>query len=126
MRKKTYFDEAREKESAQINQYCIRYLPCAVYTLVGISVSEGLGFIQVIPVLLGFFIVVELSYYGIDRDGYLASFSSWLAWAVFGYLWYVDQFSNMLLAALVPATVLFVVMRPFIYFRTRKERRDQW
>lgn len=122
MRRKTYLDEAREKEIANVNQLSIRYMPCAFFMLVGFHQSNGLELLQVTAIVFGFFLTVEGAYFGLDRDGYLASISSWSAWATFGYLWYADHFSSMLLAALIPGITLFIVMQPFVFWCAKKER----
>ena len=100
-------------------------MPCALFMLVGFYQSSGLELLQVAAIIFGFFIVVECAYFGLDRDSYIASISSWLAWAAFGYLWYADQFANMFLAAFVPGVMLFIVMQPFVFWRARKEQNGE-
>ena len=125
LRNKNYLDEAREQESAKINQYCIRFVPCALLFLAAAYQADAIERLQIGAILIGFFLVIELTYYGINRDGYIASVLSWIAWSAFAYLWYIDHFSNMLLAAVVPAAILFVVIQPFVFYRNKKERDSQ-
>jgi len=123
MRKNSESDIARESEYDEYIKYFIRCVPFSIaYVLCG-HLYENMDILKNLLWVFGFHILVEITYFRINRDTKVVSFLTWAAWSWFIYIWHIDGFKNPFYAMLPSVVMLLTLSRLCIWWNIYKVKK---